>query len=110
MRQSICSQHNTILDAGMYSCFSGASDALTRSLHSRNRSVQLRIAKQREKIIQDRVNAFLMRRAVYRVGLLSGTTILIAISARIGNHVIYFASGVDHHILEGVANCFSALI
>ena len=99
-----------MLDTGMYSCFSGASDALMQSLHSRDRSVQLRIAQQREKIIRDRVNAFLMRRAIYRIGLLSGSAMLIAISARIGNHIIYFASGVDYHILEGVANSFSALI
>ena len=85
-----------------YCLFSGATQELSRSLQNRDRSVRDRLIKNHIEMVKSRNDQFLIKRIVYRAALISGVSVLMAISLRIANHVVYFTSGVDYHILDGV--------
>ncbi len=98
MSQASSSQSYALPATNFYSGFSGASDSVRTYILDREQSVRVRIAKQREEALRNEANAFRIIRAVYRVGLLISAVMLVAITARIGNHVVYFASGVDYQL------------
>ena len=104
------SQGHAIPTTGCDCGFSGASDAVQKFVLDRDQSVQVRVAQQRANAIRGEIDAFLMMRTVYRVGLLMSLAMLMAIVARIGNHVVYFVSGVDYHILDSVSASFNSFI
>ena len=104
------SQGHAIPTTGLYCGFSGASDAVQKFVLDRDQSVQVRVAQKHANTIRSEIDAFLMMRTVYRVGLLMSLAMLVAITARIGNHAVYFVYGVDYHILDSVAANFTSLI
>ena len=110
MGQASSSQSYALPATNYYSGFSGASDSVRTYILDRDQSVRVRIAKQREEALRNEANTFLIIRTAYRVGLLMSAVMLVAITARIGNHFVYFVSGVDYHILDSVAASVSSFI
>ena len=110
MGQAASSQSYALPSTNYYSGFSGASDSVRAYIQDRDQSVRVRIAKQREEALRDEANAFLIIRAVYRLGLLMSAVMLVAITARLCNHLVYFVSGIDYHILDSVAASVSSFI
>ncbi len=93
-----------------YSCFSGAPDPVRKYVLNRDQSVQVRVAQQRANEIRGQENRFIIRRAICRLCLIFSTAMLMAISVRITNHLVYFSSGVDNHILDSVMISLRGLI
>ncbi|MEI6557456.1 MAG: hypothetical protein WCO00_03540 [Rhodospirillaceae bacterium] len=102
MGQNSVSASQALPGTGIYCCFSGVTQGLHQSLQNRERSVQERVARHNLALAKKRYEAFRMKQTIYRAGLISGAAIVVTLSARIANHIAYFASGIDYHILDRV--------